>query len=223
MSRITIIICKDCNSRFTAHHHGAQETQKRCPRCQAEMDSRIKSIPLTRQAIFHDVVRVDSLPGEWVLMPPKRPHDAAYYKIDVSGRDIAEGFCPDPPVGRIVINAQYPVKVGDIVKARIIRAFHDTKDGQREMREYMALDKCRPGSYPAWSVNWELDNWHSPNDSQDWVLNDEGIREKEVWGNGNCGILRLSPLQAQEPEFEYEEDNEELLGESALALLRGLK
>jgi hypothetical protein len=211
-------VCTDCNNLFsvTPKHEG----QKRCQICIAAADDRIRSIPIRREKIFHDIVVVESLPGEWVEMPPKRSHDTPYWKIDISGRDLYEGRSDDAPKGRIIINATYPVKPGDKVRARVIRAGHVNKAGQRpgeeEVREYLSLSQAPDHKYPAWNLYY-----HEAKTVPclAWEIIDGRVWRKSVVGGGRQGHLNLYPIDTpalDEYDSDFYEDDEALLGTTTL-------
>lgn len=209
-------MCAECHSLFSVRKR--QENQKRCPRCIAASDDRIKSIPLQRGAILNDIAIVESLPAEWQEKAPKRPHDNPYWQIDFRGRDMQSGWSTAPPEGRIVINATYAVKPGDKVRVRIIRALHDTKDGNQEVREYMSLSQAPDDMYPAWKIEWLQEDGCPPR--LGWERDADGEWRKSVIGDG-MGHLVVSPLAPQASTDESEDafsdygdlSDEDLIGE----------
>lgn len=222
-------MCAECNALFTVMptRSARTENQKRCPRCIAAADDRIKSIPLQRRAVFHRTVVVGSLPPKEWIEKRKRSHDNPYWQIDIRGRDVQEGWSAQPPAGRIVINATYPVKPGDVVRLKIVRALHDTKDNNQEVREYISL--CQASSYmtPDYMVEWCQENTWPPN--LEWAQDGDGAWRRSVVGDdmGHLVISQMNP-QATEPEasidaFDYGDlSDEDLLGESSLTRIRGI-
>lgn len=231
-------LCSECGTLFTVERRARK--QKKCQVCIAKGDERIKSVPVSRKCIFQDTVLVHSLPEAWKEMPRKRSHDAPYWKIDITGRDIADGWGNEPPTGRIVVNAKRPPQQGEVVKVRIMEAVHDTKDGSSEMRQYMSIEGTSQERRPNWVLSWQVGDWHPV--PPGWEITETGSWENAVWGNGVLGLLSLTPIdqltadsEPEQEEQEYEEEYEEyqpylpypeeeeecLLGEEALAKLRG--
>ena len=219
MSVIKRAICKECDKQFEIYDLLAIN-QQRCPQCIAAKHDHIRSIPLTRKAIFHDIVTIKSLPGQWREMRSKTSHDAPYWKIDISGRDMADGWLVEPPIGRIVINAARPFENGERVRCRIVRTLHDTKDGNQEVREYMALSDAPKDMYSAYDLSWlEVEDAETPPVELNWH-EVEGAWQRFVFAGGRSGRLILNRLG--EDEFYGFDDvfDEVLLGDSTLVKLR---
>lgn len=189
-------MCNECDKVFSVLPRHRE--QKRCPECIARGDFRINSVPLRRKLLYNQVVEIGSLPpSEWRDMPPKRPHDEPYYKLDFFGRDLIKGWADDPPQGRIVINASRPYEPGDVVRCRVVRVLHDTKDGNQEVREYMSLYECDSDFYPVGRVEWDQGEYSDYSAQADWCFfGNSGF--KECVAGDTVGQLRLVPILEEE-------------------------
>lgn len=118
-------VCRVCQQPFRVYENKASR-QEECPTCLAERHVQhgdaVNSIPRRRQVQGLWTCLVDSLPGEWVEMPPKRSHDTPYYKIEVRGSRYGASW-----QGQITLFAIRPIEIGEAVRVRAMVAEHRVK------------------------------------------------------------------------------------------------
>lgn len=227
--------CKICGLTFEDHTPDHMNDAKVCPRCN-DIRQKRDTIVLERDCLAQwQSVQIVSLPAAWQSFQGRKK-DKLEWKIDFSGKQFGASWG-----GRIVIRAQQPFEVGDVVDIRLMTSKHQRGEFT-ETHEYIVFEKTEALEAQA-KVEWNTayskttlkglgrhyrrEIVYSADPLYKKFVNG-GVRSGRAYTNGELSITHMDTMVGVREinlpsKSKLEISDEELLGVSALQKLRSRK